>query len=77
MVEYVITLGPTSQMVFAGHRTRIDISGRNFSIYDRNMNPGHPVGEDATGIPATQTIFHDTTFPSYIDLPVIPDRFAV
>lgn len=39
---------------------------------DRNMNTGHEVGSDAKGVTARQTIFHDSQYPSYIDLPVIP-----
>ena len=75
--EYIITLGPTSQMFFKGHRIRIDISSSNFPMYDRNMNTGNPIGEDATGVKATQTVYHDANHPSYIDLPVIPDRFGI
>ncbi|MBN2075810.1 MAG: CocE/NonD family hydrolase, partial [Dehalococcoidales bacterium] len=70
--EYVITLGPTSQLFRKGHRIRIDISSSNFPYYDRNMNTGNPIGEDARGITATQTIFHQPDYSSYIDLPVIP-----
>jgi predicted acyl esterase len=40
-------------------------------MYDRNMNTGNPLGEDATGITAKQTIYHQREYASYIDLPVI------
>jgi putative CocE/NonD family hydrolase len=72
--EYVINLGMTSQLFREGHRIRIDISSSNFPIYDRNMNTGNPIGEDTEGIPATQTIRHQSGFTSYIDLPVIPSK---
>jgi putative CocE/NonD family hydrolase len=75
--EYVITMGPTSQMFFKGHRMRIDISSSNFPMYDRNMNTGNPIGEDATGIKANQTVYHEAKYASHIDLPVIPNRFKV
>lgn len=70
--EYVITVGQTSQLFREGHRIRVDISSSNFPQFDRNMNTGNPIGEDAKGIPAMQTIYHDNEYASYIDLPVIP-----
>lgn len=72
MVEFVIRLGHTSQLFRRGHRIRIDIASSNFPTFDRNMNTGNPTGEDAEGITALQTIYHQTEYASYIDLPVIP-----
>jgi uncharacterized protein len=69
--EYVINLEATSQLFRKGHRIRIDITSSSFPEYDRNMNTGNPVGEDARGITARQTIYHNSEYPSYIDLPVI------
>jgi len=69
--EYVISMGDTSQLFRKGHRIRVDISSSNFPMFDRNMNTGNPIGEDARGIPAMQTIYHQSGFASYIDLPVI------
>jgi putative CocE/NonD family hydrolase len=69
--EYVINLETASQMFLKGHKIRIDISSSNFPEYDRNMNTGNPPGEDARGITATQTIYHDAEYASYIDLPMI------
>ncbi len=70
--EYVITLGVTSQLFRKGHRVRIDVASSNLPQFDRNMNTGNPIGQDARGIPALQTIYHEPGFASYIDLPVIP-----
>lgn len=72
--EYVITLGHTSQFFRKGSRIRIDITSSNFPQFDRNMNTGHPIGEDTHGIPAMQTIYHEPGFDSYIDLPVIANE---
>jgi putative CocE/NonD family hydrolase len=72
--EYVITMGTTSQLFRKGHRIRIDISSSNFPYYDRNMNTGNPIGEDAEGIIATQTVYHQSEYTSYIDVPIIPER---
>jgi putative CocE/NonD family hydrolase len=70
--EYVITLGNTSQLFRKGQRVRIQISSSNFPQFDRNMNTGNPIGEDAQGIVANQTIYHQSGYASYIDLPVMP-----
>jgi putative CocE/NonD family hydrolase len=70
--EFVITLGQTSQHFRKGHRIRINISSSNFPQFDRNMNTGNAIGEDAYGIPAIQTIYHQHEYASYIDLPIIP-----
>lgn len=70
--EYVIQLGDTSQLFRAGHRMRLEIASSNFPLFDRNLNTGNPIGEDARGIPAMQTIYHTAAYPSYVDLPVIP-----
>jgi uncharacterized protein len=70
--EYVIQMGDTSQLFRKGHRVRVEISSSNFPMFDRNMNTGNPVGEDARGIPATQTIYHQSGCASYMDLPIIP-----
>ena len=60
-------------LMFAkGHRIRIDISSSNFPAIDRNMNTGNPIGEDAEGITALQTVYHQHDHASYIDMPVIP-----
>ncbi len=72
--EYMIDLASTSNVFAKGHRIRIDITSSNFPRFDRNMNTGNPFGEDAAGIPAMQTIFHQPGQASYIELPVIPGK---
>jgi uncharacterized protein len=69
--EYVINLEATSQLFRRGHRIRVDIMSSSFPEYDRNMNTGNPIGEDAKGIIARQIVYHDSKYSSYIDLPVI------
>jgi putative CocE/NonD family hydrolase len=70
--EYTINLANTSIVFKQGHRIRVDVTSSNFPRIDRNMNTGNPFGEDATGVPAVQTIYHSPDYQSYIDLPVIP-----
>jgi putative CocE/NonD family hydrolase len=69
--EYTINLGNTSQVFKKGHRLRIVINSSNFPEWDRNMNTGNPTGEDESGVLATQTVYHQTEYASYIDLPLI------
>jgi putative CocE/NonD family hydrolase len=72
VIEFTIRLGPASQLFRRGHRIRIDIASSDFPTYDRNLNTGNVTGEDTEGIPALQTVYHQTGYASYIDLPVIP-----
>jgi putative CocE/NonD family hydrolase len=69
--EYIINMETASQLFRRGHRIHIDITSSNFPEYDRNMNTGNLPGEDAKGITAKQTIYHQQEYASYIDLPVI------
>ena len=73
VVEYEIDLAATSVLFRKGHRIRLDITSSNFPRIDRNMNTGNPFAQDAEGIPARQTVFHESAYASYIDLPVIPE----
>ena len=70
--EYTITVFPTSNLFKAGHQIRLEISSSNFPHYDRNLNTGHPVGEDAQMVVARQTVYHDGAHPSRIVLPIMP-----
>jgi putative CocE/NonD family hydrolase len=70
--QYCIDLAVTSVVFRRGHRIRIDISSSNFPRIDRNMNTGNAFGEDAQGVPALQTVYHQSDYPTHIDLPVIP-----
>ncbi len=50
---------------------RLDITSSNFPRFDRNMNTGNPFGEDAEGLIAEQTVFHDEGHASYVELPIM------
>ena len=63
-----------SMLTVEGPDGYIDISSSNFLMFDRNMNTGNPIGEDAHGVPATQTVSHQSGYASYMDLPVIPRK---
>ena len=70
--EVTINAGVTSNVFQAGHRIRLEISSSNFPRYDRNPNTGAPFGEEPRLIRAEQTIFHDSTKPSRVTLPIVP-----
>jgi putative CocE/NonD family hydrolase len=69
--RYSFSLGATSNVFKAGHRIRIQVSSSNFPKWDRNLNTGHAIGQDASVKAAIQTIYHDTKHPSHIMLPII------
>ncbi len=71
-LELEVDLASVSAVFRRGHRLRLDVASSNFPRFDRNMNTGNPFGEDAAGIVATQTVFHDADRPSHLRLPVIP-----
>jgi putative CocE/NonD family hydrolase len=70
--EYIIDLAASSNLFLKGHRLRLDVTSSNFPRFDRNLNTGNPIGTEKAGVPALQTILHETGQASYIDLPVIP-----
>jgi putative CocE/NonD family hydrolase len=70
--EYDIDLGGTSNVFKPGHCIRLEISSSHFPKWDRNLNTGHIMGDDAEIRLALQTIYHTRQFPSCVVLPVIP-----
>lgn len=70
--ELTIDLGVTSNLFKTGHRIRLEVSSSNFPRYDRNPNTGGRFGEESRLVTAEQTVFHDTSRPSRLLLPVIP-----
>jgi uncharacterized protein len=71
--EYKILVGSTANVFKAGHRLRVEISSSNFPTFDRNSNSGKRTVESspADWVVATQTIFHDSRYPSHIVLPIV------
>ncbi len=70
--EFTIDCWVTSNLFKAGHRIRVEISSSNFPRFDRNLNTGDPIADDASPRVAHQTIHHDAEHPSHILLPIIP-----
>jgi hypothetical protein len=74
--RYEIDLWVTSNVFLPGHRIRVEISSSNFPRFDRNLNTGEPFGTGTTPVKAAQTVYHDSTHPSHVLLPVIHQRIA-
>jgi putative CocE/NonD family hydrolase len=65
-----IELGPTGYRFEPGMRIRLQVASSAFPHIARNMNTGNAIGDDATGIVARNTVFHDGDRASYLTLPV-------
>jgi hypothetical protein len=70
--EFVIDCWVTSNLFRAGHAIRVEISSSNFPRFDRNLNTGLPIGDDASPRVARQRVLHDAAHPSHVVLPIIP-----
>ena len=70
--EFVIDCWVTSNLFRAGHAIRLEISSSNFPRFDRNLNTGAPIGDDAAPRIARQRVVHDAAHPSHVVLPIIP-----
>jgi putative CocE/NonD family hydrolase len=67
--EIEIDLWSTSNVFFAGHRLRVQVTSSNFPRWDRNLNTGNQ--REPRWQTARQHIHHDTQCPSWIELPVV------
>ena len=72
--RYTIDLWATSNCFKKDHRIRIEISSSNFPRFDRNSNTGGEISGDLVLLPALQKILHTSDYPSYITLPIVPDK---
>jgi len=70
--EYTLNMGAISNVFKAGHCIRVEISSSSYPKWDRNLNTGHELGQDAEIETAMQKVYHDRQYPSHIVLPVIP-----
>lgn len=68
--EYTIQLGYTDTVFRKGDRIRLEISSSNFPRFSRNTNTGNQPEKDPGFVSAQQTVFHDPSHASYLELPV-------
>lgn len=69
--QVTINLWNGCHVLRAGHRLRVDVTSSDFPRFDRNANSGQPIGTDTEVHTANQTVFHDASRPSRVDLTVI------
>ena len=69
--ELTIEPYPTANRFKPGHRIRIDISSSNFPRFDVNPNTGEPLGMHRRTVPADNSIYHETVYPSHVVLPLV------
>ncbi|HVT65419.1 MAG TPA: CocE/NonD family hydrolase [Mycobacteriales bacterium] len=67
--EIAIELSAVAHVLRPGHRLRIAIMSSYFPLFDRNLNTGAAIGQDANPLVATNTVHHDATRPSRLVLP--------
>jgi putative CocE/NonD family hydrolase len=70
--DFEIRLTPTANRFLPGHRIRLDVSSSDFPSFDRNHNTGGDGVSETEFITAHQTVYHDTTRPSRLTLPIVP-----
>lgn len=67
--EITVDLGPVAATIARGHQLRVDISGADFPLYDRNPNTAEGIFSNKTAI-ATEQVHHKPGAISRIVLPV-------
>ncbi len=67
--EITVDLGPVAATIAKGHQLRVDISGADFPLYDRNPNTAEGIFSNKTAI-ATEQVHHKTGALSRMVLPV-------
>ena len=70
--RFEIDLWATSIIFNKGHRIRLALSSSNYPRFDVNTNTGGEFYDKEEVAKATNTIYHNKTYPSHILLPVIP-----
>jgi putative CocE/NonD family hydrolase len=72
--EYDVDSWSTCIRLGVGWRLRLEVASHAFPKFDRNMQTGGPIGKEAIGVIAQQTVYHDRERASYVLVPVMPAR---
>ena len=67
--EITVDLGPVAATIAKGHRLRVDISGADFPLYDRNPNTTEGIRGSRTAI-ASEQVHHKPGALSRLVLPI-------
>jgi len=54
-----------------GWRVRLEIASHAFPKFDVNLQTGGPIGKEVHGVVADQTVYHDRTRVSWVELPIV------
>jgi len=69
-----IDVDATSNYFKKGHRIRVQVSGSDFPLFERNLNTGGNNYDETEWVVAENTIHHSRKFPSHIVLPIIQEE---
>ncbi len=69
--EYRIEHFDVAHTFMPGHRIQLQVASAAFPFIDVNTNTGNPARTDTDWVIANQTVFHDRSRPSFIELPVL------
>jgi putative CocE/NonD family hydrolase len=71
--QLTVEMQATSNVFFAGHRIRLEVSSSNFPRFDRNTNTGGPIATEGEQdlVQAVNRVYHDNARPSHLLLPII------
>jgi putative CocE/NonD family hydrolase len=71
--ELHLDLWATSNVFKVGHRIRLEVSSSSFPRFDRNTNTGGTIETETEKdfVQAVNRVYHDSTRPSHLVLPVI------
>ena len=72
--KFTVEVGVISIVFQKGHQIRIEVSSSDFPHWDRNLNNGGQLGVDPRIVVAKQTVYHNSEYPSHLQLPVIPAK---
>lgn len=69
-----VTLNPVAATIPAGHRLRVIVASSNYDLFDKNMQDGSNLSDDAGATPVAATVRLETNsqYPSCLFLPVMP-----
>ena len=71
--EMEIQLHSTANVFLRGHRIQLMLQSSNFPMWDRNLNTGNDPDTDDQMVVGHQKIYHDSTRPTHLILPVTSD----